>query len=162
MAPSKLSSSSPNKNSPAPRVRTKSAFRKNNEESSADESILRKRPVIESNVLEELREKFQQLNMLRTTAAEALLDEYKKSAEERIQVAERVISALTQENESLRRTIPKNEINGRLSDVSSLSLAGGAFRSTIDLYTNLSGLQVITDSEAEQLYHCSLKGRHGG
>lgn len=127
-----------------------------------------------SDVIEELRQKFQQLNMLRTTAAEALLEDYKKTSEERIMAAERVIDSLRRENEALKTRLEEHtgSTNGnlaaprtpsRLSDASTLTVERtDLFRPLLELYESLSGLRVTTDLDQERLWHCSLGGRQGG
>jgi hypothetical protein len=118
-----------------------------------------------SEIIDELREKFQHLNMLRTTAAEALLEEYKKSSEDRIKAAERVIDGLRKENESLRkRSENSNPVrSSRVSDVSTLSVdQASGLRPIVDLYGKLTGLEVAADSETLNLWHCSISGRQGG
>lgn len=85
-----------------------------------------------NKIVDDLKAKFDQLSMLRTTAAELLLAEYKASAEKRIIAAEGMIEALRRENEMLKKQQQKNQdsrpesVNrsastGRISDVSTLS-----------------------------------------
>jgi hypothetical protein len=101
--------------------------------------------------------------MLRTTAAEALLEEYKKSAEDRIKAAERVIEGLRKENESLRRKAESGPAkSARVSDVSAVSAdQANGLRPIVDLYGRLSGLEILSDLETENLWHCSINGRQG-
>lgn len=77
-------------------------------------------------MLEELRQKFQQLTLLRTTAAEKLLEDYKKRSNQQIEAAERLIESLRRENECLRAQVvtTDNFVKGsrRLSDISSASM----------------------------------------
>ncbi len=136
----------------------------------------------QAEVIEGMRQKFDELNMLRTTAAERALEDYKRAAERRIQAAEALIEALRQENEVLsKRSSEEERLHhllphaGRLSDVSSTSTArggGGAFggraeddgplQAVVDLYQSLSGLQVSPDDERpSSLWHCSIGGRQG-
>lgn len=103
--------------------------------------------------------------MLRTTAAEALLDEFKKSAEQRIQAAEKVIEGLKKENEALRKKTESlmQTKAGRVSDVSTLSSEQTeALRPIVDLYGRLSGLEISTDLDRDNLWHCSINGKQGG
>lgn len=117
------------------------------------------------DLIEELRQNFQQLTMLRTTAAEALLEEYKKTSEERITAAERVIESLKRENEALKKSceaaiVPRTP--SRLSDVSTLATERtDLVRPLLDLYENLSGLRVSADLDQPRLWHCSIAGRQG-
>lgn len=147
-----------------------------------------------NKLIDELKAKFDQLSMLRTTAAESLLEEYKTSAERRISAAEGMIEALRRENELLRQQqqhqsqehapgpVGRPVLTGRSSDVSissrpddpnSKAVVGnsGASRwrfvvsdvgSLLELYRNLSGLQLVPDDEHSQCWHCSLGGRLGG
>lgn len=129
-----------------------------------------------ADIIEGLREKFQQLNMLRTTAAEALLQEYKRSAEERIGVAEKLVESLKRENEALKRRLSEQDgtnaapagLSRRVSDVSNLTAdRPDALRPIVELYRQLSGLQVSADLDSGEAgdsltWHCLLSGRQGG
>lgn len=85
-------------------------------------------------IIDDLKAKFDQLSMLRTTAVESLLAEYKASAEKRIAASEGLIEALRRENEMLKQQHQKYQDSvsesanrpastGRTSDVSTLSRA---------------------------------------
>lgn len=111
--------------------------------------------------------------MLRTTAAEALLQEYKKNAEERIVAAERLIESVKKENEALKKKLSESDNNNslnsqsrRVSDVSTLTVDRmDTLRPIIDLYRQLSGLQISADIDAGEVslkWHCLLAGRQGG
>lgn len=133
----------------------------------------------DSSVFDELRQKFDQLSMLRTTAAEQLLEEYKKSAEQRIQAAERLIESLRQENNDLRTRTAQAALSPsppplpRLSDVSSLStqeeplrtarsVGGSALGPIIELYQSLTGLAISATEDSDNLWRCTIAGRQGG
>lgn len=77
----------------------------------------------EGKVVEELRRNFHQLTVLRTTAAEKLLDEYKKKMSNQLAAAEKLIDSLKKENEELhRKNTAADSVKGRrLSDISSNS-----------------------------------------
>lgn len=53
------------------------------------------------SLIEELKRKFDELNVLRTSAAESMLAEYKISSNARIAAAEKLIDALRKENAKL-------------------------------------------------------------
>lgn len=82
----------------------------------------------DSSIIEELKNRFQELSILRTTAAEALLAEYKSAAEARIEAAEKVIDAFRKENELLKQQQQRpihhdGDLSDRrrISDVSTIS-----------------------------------------
>lgn len=122
------------------------------------------------SIIDELRQKFQQLNMLRTTAAESLLEQYKENAESRIKASESLIESLRLENQALKQhlkeassSINLRSDNHRMSDISIITNDRVEQpKPLIDLYRRMSGMQILVDSESTNLWHCSLEGRHGG
>jgi hypothetical protein len=70
---------------------------------------------------EDLQRRFEQLNMLRTTNAEKLLAEYKRTAETRDHAAQKLMESLKAENSLLKERIESQTRSRRDSNVSVVS-----------------------------------------
>lgn len=115
--------------------------------------------------LQELQSQFEKLSMLRTTAAEQLLEDYKKNSEARFAASQNLISSLRAENALLKERVSSlTSKSSRESNVSMLSMMStnttAASSNLIYLYKNLSGLSI--EPVDENKWNCSIEGRQGG
>lgn len=127
---------------------------------------------------DDLQRRFEQLNMLRTTNAEKLLSEYKRTAETRDHAAQKLIESLKNENALLKERVESQTRSRRDSNVSVMSttsvgtsiearnvillfviISYCCLENIIELYRNLCGLSMETLEENK--WSCTVEGRHG-
>ena len=131
-----------------------------------------------------MKEKFEKLNILRTTEAERLLDDYKRTFAAQKQStfsfflftltliigADQLISGLKAENERLKKQISETQSTRRESSVSVLSSTASStsdrltgLSRQVDLYRELTGLEMVEvqtgEDEDRMQWKCSLIGR---
>lgn len=126
-----------------------------------------------------MKEKFERLNLLRTTEAEKLLSDYKKTftaqkqSTDELQFivvgADQLINGLKSENERRKAQIQQLTNNSRRDSNVSVTSTTSSHSSTADqlqnlsrladLYRELSGLEM--ESVSEWTWKCTLTGRLG-